>query len=104
MKIRELLTTWAFDADTKEDTKFEAAIGGVKRIVGMATLAVGGAAAAIFGLAHSAAETADETNRMADSLGLNVQWFQELQAAARRSDVDMGTLSAGMLRFQRASS
>jgi hypothetical protein len=83
--VRELVTKFTFKADQSAVTRFQGAIGGLRRaIIGIG--AVGAAAAAgLFAIARSTARVADETIENASKIGISTRAYQELSYAAQRS-------------------
>ncbi|TGQ01412.1 MULTISPECIES: hypothetical protein [unclassified Mesorhizobium] len=68
------------------------------------TAAAGGAGLAVFGLAKSAGEVADNAGKAAEATGLQVQAFTELQFAAEMANVGNDEFVAGMGRLNKAIS
>lgn len=57
---------------------------------------VGTATAAVFALAKSSANAADEAGKTAQKVGVNAQQLQRLAFAAKLADVEAGTLQTGL--------
>jgi len=69
---------------------------------GAIATAAAGAGAAMFGLAQSAGEAADQVGKAAQKTGLQVEAFQKLSHAAEMSDVGPEQFVAGMSRLNKA--
>lgn len=66
-----------------------------------ATIAITGATAATFGLAHSTANLGDEVAKTAGLMGIGTTELQELQYAAQRAGMETGQLDSSMQRMVR---
>jgi len=73
-------------------------------VVGAATkagLAIAGAGASLFALAHSFANTGDNIKNVSERLGISTDAFQELAYAALQADVSQEDFTAAMTRLQK---
>lgn len=73
----------------------------IGRVARTAGIAIGAASAAVFGLASSTAAAGDEFAKQSRALGFNVEAYQELQFAAERSGVSIGTFNSSMTAFSK---
>ncbi|WP_320179671.1 phage tail tape measure protein [Roseovarius pacificus] len=73
----------------------------IGRLARNASLAIGATGAAVFGLASSTASAGDEFAKQSRALGFNVEAYQELQYAAERSGVSVGTFNSSMTAFSK---
>ncbi|MFB9149515.1 hypothetical protein [Roseovarius ramblicola] len=71
----------------------------VGRLARTSSIVVGGASAAIFGVANSTAKAGDQIAKTADRLGVGVEAFQELRFAADRSGIDESTFTKSLEAF-----
>jgi len=94
MTVRELVTTWGFEIDTKQLTEMEKTIKQVKHVV--AALFAVETVKKFADIVISTAEWGEETAKTAQKIGMNTQNLQALQYAAKMADVDTGELTVGM--------
>ncbi len=94
--VRELLTKWGFSIDPKPLENLERTVEDVKRGVQLAGTAVVAAAAGLFGLAEAARRYIDDLDEMAQSVGVNTQFFAELTAAAKLGGAEMQDVGASV--------
>lgn len=84
MKVRELITRLGFEADETQLKRYEEGLKSVKRgMIGL-TAVVGGASAAVLGLAKNVANTGNEMAKASREAGLSIQQYQELRFAMQR--------------------
>lgn len=67
-------------------------------LAGGAATAMGGA---VFGLAKSFADAGDRAGKMAKQLGVNVEWLQRMQGAAKLADIPTSTFNMALQRLTR---
>ena len=96
--VRELLVRWDFKVDEKPLRNLERSISDVGNVVKLAGAAAIASAGALFGLAKSVADVADNARKTAQSVGLTTEVFQELAFAAELGGVKQEEL-AGSLRL-----
>ena len=108
--IRELITRYAFKADTAEVQRFDRAIGNVKkaaRAAGKAILKVGvgvaGMAAGVGKLVTSVADSSDKIAKTARRLQVPARFLQELRHAAELSGAEMGEVTTSLKRISAAA-
>ncbi len=75
-------------------TAFTNMTGEVTRFARRATVVVGGASAAIFGLANSTATLGDDVAKTADRLGVGIEALQEFRYAGERTGVGAAAVDA----------
>lgn len=71
----------------------------MRRAARTTSIVIGGASAAMFGVANSTANVGDEVAKTADRLGVGVEAFQELRFAAERSGIDDKKFKSSMESF-----
>jgi phage-related protein len=89
----------ALISSRKVGAAFGRMTGDVGRLMRNTTLAIGGASAAIFGVANSTANLGDTVAKTADKLGISISAFQELRYAAERSGVSTEKFDSSLERF-----
>lgn len=99
LTVRELITKWGFDVDDKPLKKMDAKIAELKSSLFMVGGAAAAAAGTLFGIAKTTADAGDHALKMSQKLGIGVEALQELQFAAKLSDVSSEQLgqSLGLL-------
>lgn len=94
--VRELVVKWGFQVDNRKLQALDRTLGDVKR----AGLAVGAAfvasGTALFALAKSVADVADNARKTAQSVGVTTEVFQELTFAAKLGGVEQNELAASL--------
>lgn len=81
--VRELLIRWGFEVDDKELAGLEASISDVGTAAKFVGGIVAGAAGSLFGLAEATRRTIDDLDELAQSIGVNTEFFAEFSAAAK---------------------
>lgn len=81
--VRELLTTWGFETDTKPLESLNKSLSDVKTTVTLIGAQAIASAGALFGLANSVATTGDEFAKTASRMGINVETLQEYSHVAQ---------------------
>lgn len=77
MTVRELLTKWGFQADTKPIEKLNKSLSDVKTTVALIGAQAIAQVGAVFGLTNSVAKLGDEAAKNAARIGINVEALQE---------------------------
>ena len=99
--VRNLVTKWGFQVDTKPLREMKVAIAEVKSgLIGLGVEATG-AALAIFGLAEHTASAAKAAGLAASRSGMGVEEFQKLGAAAKISGIDTESLTMSLAHMNR---
>jgi hypothetical protein len=97
--VRELVTTWGFDIDTKPLEQMEKHVGGLKETILHLSELLIGEGASFFGLAETTAEAGVNFKKTAEEVGTTTTRFQELTYAAKQWDVQEGALTSGLRRL-----
>lgn len=100
--VRELLIKWGFEIDEGPLKSLESSIGGVVSAAKVAGAAVVGAAGTLFGLAESARSAIDDLDELAQSAGVNTQFFAEFSAAAKLGGASVEDTAAATARFSKS--
>ena len=98
MTIEELVSKWTIDADLTPLENGRQALVGLSTSLGAIAASVGGAVAALFGVAKSTASAGEEAMKAAQKFGITTKAYQELMYAARG---EAGDLSGGLLFLNR---
>ncbi len=101
MKVRELVTKWGFDIDTRPIVDMQEKIQGAKDAMKEIAIKVAEAGAVLFELAHSTAEAGEKFEKLSQKTGFSVQSIQELSGAARLSGVDVDGFGHSLLLLNR---
>jgi len=99
--VRELLTKWGFSIDKRPLEALERSISDVKRSVAAVGAVAISSAAGLFGLAEGARRYIDTIDEMAQSAGVNAQFFAELSAAAKLGGASVEDVGTAMAVFNR---
>jgi len=81
--VRELLTRWGFETDTKPIERFNKSISDAKTTIALVGAQAIAQAGALFGLADSVATTGDAFAKTADRIGFSVETLQEYSHVAK---------------------
>jgi hypothetical protein len=103
MTVRELITTWGFDIDTKPLAELEERVRGVRETVMHLGELILGEGASLFGLAESTAEAGVGFKRTAEEVGTTTKRLQELNYVAKQWDVKDGVIESGMRHLARVT-
>lgn len=99
--IRKLLVRLGVKADQQRLARFDRALDQTKRNMATAAKVGVGLTLALGGIIAKTAAAADSSIKAADKLGVEVEALQELQFAAKRAGVDVGTLRMALQRMTR---
>ncbi|MDY7044433.1 hypothetical protein RVS70_09470 [Virgibacillus sp. M23] len=75
---------------------FKKALGGVAKLIGVASVAIGAGSAAIFGMANKAAGATDRIDKMSQKLGLSRKAFQEWDFILSQNGASIDSMGQGM--------
>ena len=92
--VRELVTTWGFQVDTKPLTQLDKTLHGLKTAVN--TLVTGFALKEFWKLIESTAEAGHEAELTAQKVGVNSDKLQAMQYAAKLVNVSQEEMSTGL--------
>jgi hypothetical protein len=97
--IRELITSWGFNVDTKPLDGMESKVAGLKTgLKAVAGLAATGAAT-LFAWTRAAANAGDDAAKTARTLGVSAESYQELAYAADFAGVKTGQLEKALSKI-----
>jgi len=103
MTVRELITTWGFDIDTKPLKELDEHIKGVKETVMHLGELILGEGASLFGLAESTADAGVGFKRTAEEIGTTTTRLQELNYAAKQWDMQPEAVALGLRHLSRVA-
>lgn len=101
MIVRELITKWGVDVDSKELDKLDKRIGDLSKTMLVVGGAATAAAASLFGIAKFTANAGDQALKASQKFGIGVEALQELQYAAGLADVSNEELGMGLQQLSR---
>ena len=101
--LREFVTKWGFDVDDKPLKQAELSVQALGSSIKSVSLVAAGAAASIFGIVKSVAAQGDQAVKTSQRIGINVEALQELQYAAKLSDVENEELTMGLVKLSNAA-
>lgn len=81
--VEELVTKYTFDIDSKALTALNKELNGTRDLLKGFSVIVGGAAAAIFGIAKTTANAGEDALKASQKFGISAQSYQEFMYAAR---------------------
>lgn len=96
MKVRELVSVWGWDIDTKKLDHMDEQVERMKESVGELIKLGAEAALALFEMTRETAEFGDQALKAAAKAGITVESYQELAYAAKLADVETSELMQGI--------
>lgn len=99
--VRELITRFAFNADTKKLKDFDNGIASLAKTAKIAAAAIAATAAAAFGFSNSAAKVGDELAKTSRTIGFGIDALQKYRFALGQLGVDQSALDASLRIFVR---
>jgi len=97
--IRELVTKWGFDIDTKPLQDMDDGIETLKTNIALVGTVAAASAASIFGLAKSTADAGDEIKKTSQAWNFGAEALQKYRFAAEKAGVEQEKFDAGMRSF-----
>ena len=101
MILRELVTKWKFNVDSKPLQTAEVRVNDLKVAAQAAAITLSAQIASIWGFAAATAAVGDQAAKTADKLGIGIEALQEYRFAAGLSGVAQQTFDVALQRFVR---
>jgi len=99
LTVRELVTTWGFDIDTKPLQELEHHISGVRDTIRHLGELILGEGASLFGLAETTTNAAVEFKKTAEGVGTTATRIQELVWAGKKWDIQASSITMSLRRL-----